>query len=186
MEHYYHNIGEDWFTYPQLYKNMVERYDGNFLEIGCWKGRSSCFLAVEIINSKKDINLYCVDTWKGSQEHINFQDIKDDNLYETFLQTIQPVKHIITPIRDYSVNASCIFNDEFFDFIFIDASHKYEDVKNDIECWYPKLKKGGFIAGHDYGNGWNETEKAVNEWILENNLSLEISGKEFVWGLTKK
>lgn len=52
MEHFYQNIGEDWFSYPRLYKRMVESAtDGHhFVELGSWKGRSASFMAVEIIN----------------------------------------------------------------------------------------------------------------------------------------
>jgi hypothetical protein len=36
------------------------------------------------------------------------------------------------------------------DFIYIDANHAYDFVKEDIECWYPKVKPGGWVMGHDY------------------------------------
>lgn len=64
MEHFYQNIGEDWFTYPNLYKEMVEKSSNGslFVEVGSWKGRSASFMAVEILNSKKDIKFDCVDT----------------------------------------------------------------------------------------------------------------------------
>ena len=48
-----------------------------------------------------------------------------------------------------------------FDFIYIDASHKYEDVKKDIELCLPKLKYKGIIAGHDYS--WSDVKKVVDE-----------------------
>ena len=39
---------------------------------------------------------------------------------------------------------------EKLDFVYIDANHNYECVKEDIEHWYPKVKVGGIIAGHDF------------------------------------
>ena len=187
MEHFYQNIGEDWFTYPDIYTSAVNKFpNGNFMEIGSWKGRSIAYLAVEIINSKKDIKLYCVDTWKGSEEHLSGGLITEDtNLYQEFLNNVAPVKDVINPIKSTSLDAAKLFEDEFFDFIFIDASHKYEDVKNDLNAWYPKLKKGGFFAGHDYPS-WEEVKKAVDEWVTENNYKLEISGQSLTWGLTKR
>ena len=45
MEHIYQQLqfGEDWFTYPEFYKQMVERFSSGskFVEVGCWKGKSS-------------------------------------------------------------------------------------------------------------------------------------------------
>jgi hypothetical protein len=57
MEHFYHNLGEDWFSFQDLYSEMVQRFkgDSHFVEIGSWLGRSSSYMAVEIINSGFDI-----------------------------------------------------------------------------------------------------------------------------------
>jgi hypothetical protein len=54
-------------------------------------------------------------------------------------------------IRLPSVEAAKLFPDEFFDFVYIDADHNYEPVMQDIESWYPLVKKGGIIGGHDFG-----------------------------------
>ena len=59
-----------------------------------------------------------------------------------------------------------LFEDNSLDFVFIDASHEYEDVKNDILAWLPKVKRGGILAGHDYyvNQDWfSGVKKAVNE-----------------------
>jgi hypothetical protein len=46
---------------------------------------------------------------------------------------------------------------------------KYEDVKKDILAWYPKIKKGGFITGHDYTT-FDGVKKAVDELIINQGL----------------
>jgi SAM-dependent methyltransferase len=156
LEHYYtdNNIfGENWFSYPNLYKQMVEQFSSGsiFVEVGCWKGRSSCHLAVEIANSKKDIQFYCVDTWEGSVEHQNSGEKESlPTLYETFIDNMKPVESYYIPLKLSSESASKKFGDKSLDFVFLDASHEYEDVKNDIKNWLPKIKSGGILAGHDY------------------------------------
>ena len=59
MEHIYQKpcFGEDWFTYPQLYKEYANGLgDGSvFVEVGSWKGKSISFLAVELVNLKKTV-----------------------------------------------------------------------------------------------------------------------------------
>jgi hypothetical protein len=141
MEHFYQNIGEDWFSYPQLYKRIVDNsQDGSHVvEVGSWKGRSAAFMSVEIINSNKKIKFDCVDTWKGSIEHETYDVITEEKLYDVFLSNIEPVKHIINPIRMTSIEASKLYKDNSLDFVFIDASHEYEDVKADILSWLPKI-----------------------------------------------
>ena len=58
--------------------------------------------------------------------------------------------HNVVKIKDTSVNASYRFMDGYLDAVYVDADHSYEAVKKDIKYWKPKIKKGGFIAGHDY------------------------------------
>ncbi len=77
--------------------------------------------------------------------------------------------------NDFSYNAVKRYKDQSLDFVYIDASHKYEDVKIDLNGWLPKVKEGGLIAGHDYvefkGFG---VIKAVDEFIIENNFEMVI------------
>ena len=173
MEHFYQNIGEDWFSYPQLYKRIVDNsQDGSHIvEVGSWKGRSAAFMAVEIINSNKKIKFDCVDTWKGSIEHETYDVITEEKLYDVFLSNIEPVKHIINPIRMTSIEASKLYKDNSLDFVFIDASHEYEDVKADILSWLPKVKIGGILAGHDY-NTFEGVNRAVDEIFRINDLEI--------------
>ena len=55
-------------------------------------------------------------------------------------------------VRDYSVNAAKMFDNEYFDFVYLDGDHGYEAVLKDLEVWYPKLKKYGVMCGDDYGH----------------------------------
>lgn len=70
-----------------------------------------------------------------------------------------------------------MFEDDYFDFIYIDADHTYEAVKSDLESWYPKLKKGGIMSGHDYVEVTTSVPfgvvQAVNEFLKKNNISNE-------------
>jgi SAM-dependent methyltransferase len=173
MEHFYNNIGEDWFSYPQLYKRIVDNSqdEAHIVEVGSWKGRSAAFMAVEIINSNKNIKFDCVDTWKGSIEHTTYDVTTEEKLYDVFLSNIEPVKHTINPIRMTSIDASKLYEDDSLDFVFIDASHEYEDVKADILAWLPKVKIGGILAGHDYDT-FEGVNRAVNEIFNINDLEL--------------
>jgi hypothetical protein len=154
MDHFYQgdSFGENWFTYPELYSELVRSLpqESVFVEIGSWKGRSSAFFAVEAINSKKNIKFYAIDTWRGSEEHTADEHIINDTLYDLFLKNISPVSHFITPIRKPSVEAAGQFQDESVDAVFIDGDHSYEGVKQDIAAWIGKVKSGGVICGHDY------------------------------------
>jgi len=169
MEHFHYKI-PGWFTYPQLYSYMAKRYDNaHFVEIGSFQGNSAAFMAVEIINSGHNIKLDCIDTWDRITIEglgtINPEKLPDDIVYQLFLKNIEPVKHIINPKKLSSIEASKLYADESLDFVFIDANHIYRAVMDDIMLWFPKVKKGGHIAGHDYGAIWPGVVEAVNDYF---------------------
>lgn len=187
MEHFYQGLGENWFTYAELYSKMVNTFPDNshFVEVGVWKGMSAAYMAVEIINSGKNIKFDCVDNWEDTELQKDIPKDMYDGLYETFLKNIEPVKHIINPIRSLSWDAAKLYEDSSLDFIFLDAGHDYDSIKKDLITWYPKLKPTGIIAGHDYS--WDGITKATNEyfkgkqfyqressWILRTPTSAEL------------
>lgn len=153
MKHFYEEINsENWFGYEYLYKSIVEKFpnDSHFVEVGTWKGMSACYMAVEIINSNKNIRFDCVDTWEYVETSTEIAKEHFENLYEIFLENIQPVKDIINIIKSISWDAASLYSDQSLDFVFIDAGHDYESVFKDLNAWYPKIKNGGIFAGHDY------------------------------------
>jgi predicted O-methyltransferase YrrM len=181
VQHIYNQpqFGENWFTYKQLYTDMVRKFPSGstFVEIGSWKGKSAAYMAVEIANSQKNIEFYCVDTWEGSIEHQNNKEIK--NLYDTFLSNIKPCKEYIQPIRSNSLDAINLFENETIDFIFLDASHEYTDIKSDIINWLPKIRKNGILAGHDYQMCFNGVIKAVLETLPK--YAVDVHQKCFIY-----
>jgi hypothetical protein len=170
MEHFYQNI-QGWFTYPNLYSSMVNKFPTNshFVEVGVWKGTSAAYMAVEILNSNKSIRFDCVDTWLGSEEHLDPNssayergfETNPDYLWETYLKNIQPVQDSINSIRLPSIEASKLYENNSLDFVFIDGAHDFQNVLLDIQHWLPKVKVGGVLAGHDYS--WSgEVQRAVH------------------------
>jgi predicted O-methyltransferase YrrM len=177
MEHYYQNIGEDWFSYKEFYKSIVDRFDNaHFVEVGCWKGRSVCYMAVEIMNCNKNIKIDCVDIFEYSEIQSDISEDKYENIYGQLLNNIKPVRHIVTPVKGESNVVSKYYKDESLDFVFIDAAHDYVNVKNDINSWFVKVKHDGIIAGHDYESS-DGVRQAVNEIFGESN----IKNKENCW-----
>lgn len=77
----------------------------------------------------------------------------------------------VTVERTTSLEAAAKYPDEYFDFVYIDGNHKYEHCKNDLVTWWPKVKTGGIIAGHDYINVRDfGVIRAVEEFKSENNI----------------
>ena len=129
-------------------------------------------MAVEIINSGKNISLDCVDTWLGSEEHQENSLAEDSSvvagsLFEDFLKNTRNFSNIINPIRLPSEKAFKVYDDNSLDFVFIDAAHDVKNVLKDIANWSTKVKQGGVIAGHDYGGGHVGVNDAVDLYFKE-------------------
>ena len=63
-------------------------------------------------------------------------------------------------IRDFSINAVKYFKNKSIDFVYVDSRHDYCSVLEDLELYYPVLKCGGLMAGHDYIDV--ETQKSLD------------------------
>lgn len=88
------------------------------------------------------------------------------NLMERFEKEIANGQ--VGVIKKMSLDAVTTFEDGMFDFVYIDASHLYEDIKNDLIAWMPKVKSGGLICGHDYTHYSNfGVIQAVDEFCME-------------------
>ena len=72
--------------------------------------------------------------------------------------------------RGYSSEVCRKFPDDYFDWIYIDGNHLYKFVKEDLEGYYPKVKRSGYIAGDDYriGGWWESGVKVAVDEFVEN------------------
>lgn len=121
---------------------------GRGVEVGSFKGQ----YANEILK-KWSGKLYLVDVWRelNTSEYLDSSNqIEYLKILNECCENIKGNEYRCFMIRADSVNGSKMFLDESLDFVYIDANHKYEYVKQDISLWFPKVRKGGIIAGHDY------------------------------------
>lgn len=183
----YKNV-QGWFESEQLFTEAVSAaVSGSvFVEVGSWRGKSSCYMAEEIKKSGKKIDFFCVDTWEGSLEHMHTNDpsIINGTLFEEFSVNVAPFMGIVKPLRMTSLQASNFFSSESIDFLYLDAAHDYNSVLSDLKAWYPKLKIGAMISGDDYAPNWEGVVSAVNQFSKENELELKINVHD--WILIKK
>ena len=164
---------QGWFDYENLYDEQVSLLkDGDtIVEIGCWLGKSSCYLAQKIKESNKKIELFCIDLWDYTNDDTYYHLYKETHtdLLDTFINNAKllGVSDIIKTMKGDSVYLADIFKENSVDFIFIDGNHYSPYIDNDIKAWYPKLKNGGYIAGHDY-NDAEDVRLAVNNYFKGN------------------
>ena len=161
-----------WFNHEKVYDFLVSSCPkgGTFVECGAWLGKSSAYLAD--ISEYKKIHVWIVDSWQGSSNELDTHHklVKHSDIYSSFLENMRDrnFKHL----KALSCEASLHFDNESCDVVFIDMEHTYEAVKNDIELWLPKVKSGGYLAGHDYQTSWQGVMQAVDE-KFGNNVKID-------------
>ena len=132
------------------------------LEIGCDIGDTTQFLL--------DSNPNCVVT--GIDPYINYIDWNGANLneresvYNKFMDRLKGYSNRFGLLRGYSDDVVDKVLDNFFDVVFIDGLHTYEQLTKDCANYYSKLKEGGVFSGHDY-HAIPGVQQAVNEFAAK-------------------
>lgn len=113
-------------------------------EIGVWKGDNAWRLMG--LNLER---LFLIDPYKAYKRHD--QKVLDEVMGIALPKiTLHPNAYKTSFIRMESVPAASLFEDEYFDYVYIDGEHTLDAVTKDLEAWWPKVKVGGYFAGHDY------------------------------------
>ncbi|MDX2215799.1 MAG: class I SAM-dependent methyltransferase [Oculatellaceae cyanobacterium bins.114] len=147
---------QDWFSRNLLiwqdYLNPLGgQPDLNFLEIGSWEGRATCWLLDQVLTHPSG-SITCVDTFTGGPEYQEFKEGYVESIEARFDANIaktgaaSKVKKIVG--QSQMVLRSLPLNT--FDFIYIDGSHEPSDVLVDaVLCW-GLLKENGILIFDDY------------------------------------
>lgn len=138
-------------------------------EVGIAGGQHIKYL-MENTNIEK---IYGIDPYEYSVWNVG---VNVDNEYgsmdKLFYDVSEMLKHYdnrVELIRKKSLDASLNFKDESLDFVFIDAGHDYKDCLDDISFWHKKIRKGGFVMGHDWCHpAFPGVEQAVLEFYGDN------------------
>jgi len=166
MNHY------SYYLLELIEKNNYKR----FVEIGVWQ----CGTMKRILRYNKSLDEYWgVDNFDHIESgyHRKLSPEVWDGAY------FQACRYMIyfpsLKILRMKSNEACkLFKNGSLDMVFIDGSHDYDSVIEDIKCWEPLIRKGGIISGHDYrGIAW-DVNKAVNDVYEEEKIN-ELPGS--VW-----
>jgi hypothetical protein len=133
-------------------------------EIGVWRGEN----AYGLMTYYKHLTMYLVDNYdpelvgKGDLDPDDIEDAESDR-YERLKDFVDLGRTV--DIYEPSDEAYQYVPHRLLDFVFIDACHDYNSVHRDIGFWMPKIRKGGIIAGHDFGEFFPGVEKAVTAFF---------------------
>ena len=153
-------------------------------EIGVFKAKNSKML----LSALPNLELHMIDRWMEYSKKeksgdtgafiSQFSARQWQNIFIIARRKVADFGDRAKIIKLGSVEASKIYPDGFFDFVFIDGDHSYNGCKKDILSWLPKIKKGGFICGHDYTR--NGVKRSVDKIFRYSEIELEDDKMWFV------
>lgn len=121
----------------------------NMLEIGSWEGRSAVFL----MHYFPVAEITCVDTWKGSDEHVG-----DESLMSVEGKFDSNVAQFGGRVRKFKGTSLQFFSGidlaETYDLVYVDGSHHADDVMCDVLNAFRRLKPNGIMICDDYLWDW--------------------------------
>lgn len=148
-------------------------------EIGVGEGLFSAHILKHWLGKR----LFSIDPWKCYDNYddvTNLAQEEQNKVYREARAKLKPFGRRSKIIRQFSHQAAPKFINYLFDFIYLDANHSYEYIKEDINLWWPRLNYGGVLAGHDYlteENQWADfgVKKAVDEFVQARQIPLHIT-----------
>ena len=138
-------------------------------ELGVKRGHFSCYL----VDHVPGLSMVAVDLWGQEGNSPQYARYRHEANYRRVIERTsgRPIK----VLRMSTHEASEAISDRSLDFAFIDASHEYEAVKQDIEDWSPKVRS--MLIGHDYS--FLGVRQAVDERFKD-----VITGPDQCWAVS--
>jgi len=132
---------------------FVDTEKMEIVELGAYTGNAT------IIFARNFKSVIAVDKWENYSQmpEVNFNEAEKQFDINTQLY-FNIWKH-----KNNTIDAADKI-DQLINIVYIDALHTYAAVKDDIKVWWPKIKPGGFLAGHDYHSKWPGVIQAVDEF----------------------
>jgi hypothetical protein len=161
-------------------------------EIGVWEGDFS----QRMLDHTQPRKLHLIDPWRYEQDIIYKDSLyggpiggsqaKLDAVYARVCERFAPqiARGQVLVHRGDSQAVCEQFDDEYFDWIYIDGNHLYEFAIRDLRMYHAKVKAGGFLTGDDYSDGgwWHGgVKKAVDEFVAQGFGELiQIHQKQYI------
>jgi len=129
--------------------------DHGLTGIGVEVGTHRADYATVLLDSWNGTRLICVDPWLNpvgyeSQAKYLWGDGNRDHDLEEARSRLARYGDRVIIRRCLSLEAARETEDNSLDFVYIDGDHSYDAVLADLTVWYPKLREGGILAGHDF------------------------------------
>lgn len=191
------NVAQAWYfsRTKDILDKLPENEPCTFVEIGVNEGK----LIRPVLELLPESVYLGIDAW-GDMDFCRYEKTGDDVVnysQDHFDETKERATEIIKlfPGRAYLMHATGEVAAEriksgkvcksipqpMYDLVYIDAEHSYEGVVGDIKAWYPTVKDGGWLGGHDYHTKGHHAFPGVDRAVDETFGHYVKKGKMANW-----
>lgn len=176
---------EGWLTEPEgeylAHVGAMLPQGAHCVEVGTFLGRS----AAAFLSRAPHLDMLCIDTFDGratSKANPLPPLLNMKRMEEEVARVIG--RGAALPVMSTSLEAAKRLEDADLDYLFLDADHSYEAVLADLRAWWPKMKPGATLYGHDYHESWPSVVEAVCDFFKKEGRNVELHC-ETIWGVRK-
>jgi len=178
---YNEDFDQEYYKRMHNFRNYVTNFiKKNKLVKGAELGVRVGGLLFKLLDNCPDLtHIFAIDSWEDNKADDGFK--FDHEAYELNVRNkAKNYGNRVTIIKGYTNRVHHLIHNDSLDFIFIDADHSYNNCKQDIVQWKPKVKKGGWLIGDDIERclgvrkavdellpGWELA--SPNVWLKQNN-----------------
>jgi len=176
---------------PKLHTKSLQRLIDEFVpnpssgcEVGVWTGHNSYWL----LRSNPTLHLLMVDAYTLPDKRdwpkrtMSIQDMRDALVEALSMTDVYSLRRSF--VIGYSISTANRIHDSSLDFVYLDGSHQAEAISADLIAWFPKVRIGGLIAGHDY-SGRFPVKKVVDKFVESVGGTVHAKAGR-VWGMQKE
>jgi predicted O-methyltransferase YrrM len=129
-----------------------------FIEVGCKDGQTTGFL----LENLPELHVTAIDPWAPvANADEDYKDWDYAQIESDFWRNVGKHEDRCRMLRMESVKAARFYDQGAYDVVFIDAGHDYENALADIKAWWPLVREGGYLCGHDYQHKFPGVMRAV-------------------------
>ena len=167
-------------SYPQFIK-VIDRFN---LKVGVEVGVAFGGHAEAILDNTQVQRLVGIDPYQHQQNYDDMLNLPQEQFEHLFWYAMGRLSRFgerYTHVRLSSQEAAGNL-EGFADFVYLDANHSYEAVKQDLASWLPRIRPGGIIAGHDFSLEFPGVRQAVEELAHQLKLHVTVEQASVWWG----
>eukprot|EP00931_Biecheleriopsis_adriatica_P118591 TRINITY_DN93956_c0_g1_i1.p1 TRINITY_DN93956_c0_g1~~TRINITY_DN93956_c0_g1_i1.p1 ORF type:complete len:401 (+),score=63.91 TRINITY_DN93956_c0_g1_i1:26-1228(+) len=195
------SLRSDWTFVSTWGAYRIEILSG-LLELVAWpKGRDAPLAMAEVgvflantstalLRSFPGLRMLLVDPYHlHTQDHRKHHQQMEEfyaspkSTFVSATEATQPFRERATHLMQTGAEAAAWIRPESLDLVFIDGDHRLESVIADIEAWWPVIRPGGILSGHDFAITFPGVVEAAIRFAMETELRLFIAPE--VWWIQK-